>query len=54
MKFFNLDLHIAVISDIKRIFEDLGHQVDDWTLSKIGIPLIKRCVMRFMKDTKMN
>lgn len=33
MKFFNLDLHIAVISDVKRIFEDLGHQVDDWTLS---------------------
>jgi len=33
MKFFNLDLHIAVIADIKRIFEDLGHQVDDWTLS---------------------
>ena len=33
MKFFNLDLHIAVISDIKCIFEDLGHQIDDWTLS---------------------
>ena len=33
MKFFNLDLHISVIADIKRIFGDLGHQVDDWTLS---------------------
>jgi len=33
VKFFNLDLHISVISDIKRIFADLGHQVDDWTLS---------------------
>lgn len=28
MKFFNLDLHISVIADIKKIFNDLGHQVD--------------------------
>jgi len=33
VKFFNIDLHIAVIADIKKIFNDLGHQVDDWTLS---------------------
>lgn len=33
MKFFNLDLHISVIADIKNIFQDLGHEVDDWTLS---------------------
>tara|TARA_R110001583_G_scaffold194636_1_gene366034 strand:+ start:1422 stop:2504 length:1083 start_codon:yes stop_codon:yes gene_type:complete len=33
MKFFNLDLHISVIADIKSIFNDLGHQIDDWTLS---------------------
>ena len=33
MKFFNLDLHISVIADIKKIFNDLGHQVDNWSLS---------------------
>ena len=33
MKFFNLDLHISVIADIRKIFNDLGHEVDDWTLS---------------------
>ena len=33
MKFFNIDLHISVIADIKKIFTDLGHEVDDWSLS---------------------
>lgn len=33
MKFFNLDLHISVIADIKKVFNDLGHQVDNWTIS---------------------
>ena len=33
MKFFNLDLHISVIADIKKIFNDLGHQVDNWSIS---------------------
>ena len=33
MKFFNLDLHIAVIADIKQILLGLGHEVTDWTLS---------------------
>lgn len=33
MKFFNIDLHISVIADLRRIFNDLGHEVDDWTLS---------------------
>ena len=33
MKFFNLDCHISVISDIKNILENLGHQVDSWSLS---------------------
>ena len=28
MKFFNIDLHISVIADIKRILNDLGHGVD--------------------------
>lgn len=36
MKFFNIDLHISVIADVKRIFNDLGHEVDDWTLSGHG------------------
>lgn len=33
MKFFNLDLHISVIADIKKIFNDLGHEVDNWSIS---------------------
>lgn len=33
MKFFNLDLHIGVIGDIKKILTELGHEVEDWTLS---------------------
>jgi hypothetical protein len=33
MKFFNIDLHISVIADIKKIFTDLGHEVTDLCLS---------------------
>lgn len=33
MKFFNIDLHISIIADIKKIFNDLGHDVDDKSLS---------------------
>jgi hypothetical protein len=33
MKFFNIDLHISVIEDIKTIFNSLGHSVDSWNLS---------------------
>lgn len=33
MKFFNLDLHIAVIADLKQIFQALGHDVTDWSIS---------------------
>ena len=33
MQFFNLDLHIGVISDIGQIFRKLGHQVTNWTIS---------------------
>jgi hypothetical protein len=33
VKFFNIDCHISVISDIKNIFNKLGHQVDHWSLS---------------------
>jgi len=33
MKFFNIDQHVSVISDIAHIFKNLGHEVDDWTLS---------------------
>lgn len=33
MRFFNLDLHISVIADIKDIFTNLGHEVVDWSLS---------------------
>ena len=33
MKFFNLDLHISVIADVKNIFEDFGHSVDNWSIS---------------------
>jgi hypothetical protein len=33
MKFFNIDQHVSVISDVAHIFNNLGHQVDDWSLS---------------------
>ncbi len=33
LKFFNLDLHISVIADVKNIFEELGHEVTNWSLS---------------------
>ncbi|MDR3504874.1 MAG: hypothetical protein P4L52_01385 [Acidocella sp.] len=33
MRFFNLDLHIGVIGDLKQIFTAMGHDVTDWTLS---------------------
>jgi hypothetical protein len=33
MKFFNLDLHISVIADVEKIFYDLGHSVDNWSIS---------------------
>lgn len=33
MKFFNIDQHVSVISDIAHIFNNLGHQVDDCSLS---------------------
>jgi len=33
MNFFNLDCHISVIADVKKIFEDLGHNVDSWSIS---------------------
>ena len=33
MKFFNIDLHISIIADMRKIFNDLGHEVTDWSLS---------------------
>ncbi len=33
LRFFNLDLHISVIADLKFIFEYLGHEVVDWSIS---------------------
>lgn len=33
MKFFNIDQHASVIADVAHIFRNLGHQVDDWSLS---------------------
>lgn len=33
MKFFNIDCHISVISDIKNILEQLGHTVEHWSIS---------------------
>lgn len=33
LKFFNIDLHISVIADIKFILEQLGHSVVDWSIS---------------------
>ena len=33
LNFFNIDLHVSVIEDIRYIFKKLGHYVDDWSLS---------------------
>jgi len=33
MKFFNIDLHVSVIRDLRTIFESLGHTVDTLSLS---------------------
>jgi len=33
MKFFNIDLHISIIADMKKIFTDIGHNVFDLSLS---------------------
>jgi len=33
LRFFNLDLHISVIADVKKIFESFGHEVVDWSIS---------------------
>lgn len=33
MRFFNIDCHISVISDIKDIFGSIGHSVDHYSLS---------------------
>lgn len=33
LRFFNIDLHISVIADLKQIFSNLGHTVDDVCLS---------------------
>jgi hypothetical protein len=34
MKFFNIDLHISIIADMKKIFNDIGHEVFDLSLSE--------------------
>jgi hypothetical protein len=33
MHFFNIDLHVAVIADVRRILEGLGHRVTSWGIS---------------------
>jgi hypothetical protein len=33
MNFFNIDLHISIIADMRKIFNDLGHDVTDLSLS---------------------
>jgi hypothetical protein len=33
MKLFNLDCHISVIADLKQILENLGHEVESWSVS---------------------
>jgi hypothetical protein len=33
MKLFNLDCHVSVIADIKKIYESFGHEVTSWSVS---------------------
>lgn len=47
VKFFNIDQHVSVIGDVAHIFKNLGHQVDDrslsghrWVLNKPKIPIM--------------
>lgn len=58
MKFFNIDCHISVISDIKNIFEDLGHIVDTWSLSGhrwvLNLPECKSPVINSSNWTGLN
>ena len=58
MKFFNIDFHASVITDIKTIFKKLGHETTDWTLSehawvfnkqKHSVPLLNNW-KRIIKD----
>ena len=51
MKFFNIDAHISIIEDVQNIFEELGHSIDQFSLSdhtwvngqkKINEPLLEK------------
>lgn len=33
LRFFNMDLHVSVIADVKNILETMGHEVVDWSIS---------------------
>lgn len=33
MKLFNIDLHISVIEDLRRIFSGFGHEIVNWSIS---------------------
>jgi hypothetical protein len=33
MRLFNVDQHISVVADLKNVWRDLGHTIEDWCLS---------------------
>lgn len=63
MKFFNIDLHISIIADMKNIFKHLGHEVSDKSLSdhtwvfnreKDSIPMLDNDRWRTLSPNQMS
>lgn len=63
MKFFNIDLHISIIADMKNIFKHLGHEVIDKSLSdhtwvfnreKDSIPMLDNDRWRTLSPNQMS
>ena len=50
MKFFNIDCHCSVIADISNIFNNLGHDVDDWSVSGHSFVMGKQKKEIILKD----
>lgn len=63
MIFFNIDLHISIIADMKKIFTDMGHIVNDISLSehtwvfnrkKDSIPMLDNERWRHLSPTQFS
>lgn len=63
LNFFNIDLHISIIADMRKIFTELGHNVTDWSLSdhtwvfnreRANIPMLDNDRWRTLSPQKMS